>query len=1306
MSRAFSVTLVPLTLNLDAGARETWRVFAICLPEPTGTQTPVDVLDQHPLLGATPFEIGFTPRGGTLTPLEATVSQPGDLKLLAGILRAADTPTNLRGLQARASVVGPAPKTTPEHFVDVDTLFETECRQHAQKVLSLLHAPDASGQGRRRPAQFASWDSYRARLARLDSQEWNKIKPQNDPLVDRYRTLLTPNPASTIKAQQAFSISQRELVMTLLQVPTLAQQTGLIVELHVTLPAGYPHASAAGVLSLAYDGQVQTQTHTQRRALKGGGFTVEPLSRNDAGTPTALLARLRTPGPSNTVLPAYRFYSFNLDHSIVRNVLAPSASDPGISRYSNQHADKGMQPFVGGSVTVTGPVEALVSQPAGIGTVACDVAQRVHCLESLWDGYRMDVGSKGPQAEHAFHSIHLQRRTFHYGVPAPIALPAVEDCIFRQQQVEGVSGPSVHPALYGWDGTATFESVPWASTASLPSELWSVDYVRDRQGTPASVLPRLVYREEYLFRLRNVFQGGLSLSVAEADQLSARLDSQDAEDFIDRHPHTRSRPFAAGAFHYPAGGQSATGQDTTLRVSEKNPKLDVWVYPAPLDREEARLHGLIRRSWEDKKRLACVESNLSAFLRASRYDPARGPVGYYADPDVTRVQLRAWTLGNPFLSTMPNPIVDRRLAENAGIVRSTDVGPEPIGAPIVLSLGAGGVFDRRPLRIRIRIAKSSRASLRSRVGRGQFDSVTIYVPRGDRVKVEVLPDVDPDVCARHTAWSQLVASSDALSLLASQDDTLRRVMPMLTTPLSFEAIHTVPRPRQKPTFERLLTRDGDDTQADLVNVTRRGNEAAVTLAAAVQVDPRTTGSVRLQARWRNFVDDPAFPEPRVVGDRSMHTSERSIYFGPALRLDEEVDDSQPLEASALAQRELASAELYSTERTVVFAPPGAVSEDRAATLEMGDLRHYRVEILAQGRSRFAQEYPEHPDPTARSGVHHVNVPAAMTLPAPVVSHVIPLTSAAGFERIDDRQVSHRRQRLRLYLHRPWCVSGEGEMLAVVFDRDWRLHNHRDAAEIPSPATAWGEDPLYRTYESETLDNLSPQVVERMLAPYVRGCAFDDAYPATLQGALSADGFNLLPGPNPASPEGQQDYRDAHLVAVRPSFDADQKLWYVDLDPGDRNRWMRLKLARFQPHAKPGFHVSSDVAFVNFLSTRVATLSAVRQVDVVEVMLDTIPYSGDPLGQPSLQADQRYRLLLTDRIGPDVFEPHAACATACHATAAPHRPISTVIPSAHHRQDRGNVRYVWKLPTAGWAVALIYDTFRTTVIGHVELRSLS
>jgi hypothetical protein len=137
--------------------------------------------------------------------------------------------------------------------------------------------------------------------------------------------------------------------------------------------------------------------------------------------------------------------------------------------------------------------------------------------------------------------------------------------------------------------------------------------------------------------------------------------------------------------------------------------------------------------------------------------------------------------------------------------------------------------------------------------------------------------------------------------------------------------------------------------------------------------------------------------------------------------------------------------------------------------------------------------------------------------------------------------------LRVYLHRPWFSSGEGELLGVAL---WTYANgsldavHRD--RFKPFFTQWGMDPIWQT------ENLSGAP-----ATYNFPDATRTEFSATLEEKSAHDPATNKPGL-------------VDVAGFPVQFDPERKLWFSDLTinlPTETYMpFVRLALVRYQPHA--------------------------------------------------------------------------------------------------------------------------------------------
>ncbi|MGW5366249.1 hypothetical protein [Actinopolymorpha pittospori] len=183
----------------------------------------------------------------------------------------------------------------------------------------------------------------------------------------------------------------------------------------------------------------------------------------------------------------------------------------------------------------------------------------------------------------------------------------------------------------------------------------------------------------------------------------------------------------------------------------------------------------------------------------------------------------------------------------------------------------------------------------------------------------------------------------------------------------------------------------------------------------------------------------------------------------------------------------------------------------------------------------------------------LHVPATVRPPAPVVHEVVP---AFGWDQSqsDGTLISTRHGGcIRVYLGRPWYVSGEGELLAVMVLGE----SAQPDAAAERWATMWGRDPIRAA-----------------------GAAPQAAYPRP---------SDLL-GADPQSPE--------HAMGYPVEYDDARKLWYSDVRFNFQRVYepfVRLRVARLQPYA---LRVPVDLRLSSVVDAGFVKIPALRRTRVV------------------------------------------------------------------------------------------------------------
>lgn len=192
----------------------------------------------------------------------------------------------------------------------------------------------------------------------------------------------------------------------------------------------------------------------------------------------------------------------------------------------------------------------------------------------------------------------------------------------------------------------------------------------------------------------------------------------------------------------------------------------------------------------------------------------------------------------------------------------------------------------------------------------------------------------------------------------------------------------------------------------------------------------------------------------------------------------------------------------------------------------------------------------------------MNVPSSARPTAPDVRYVVPVFGLEQQVSTNVRSAVRFGSGVRVYLDRPWYSTGETELLGVLL---WNTSANLDTPsreKYKNFITQWGLDPMWRT---DFLSN-SPQIADLTLA------------------VASGQSLSLE----------ETDLRvdvAGHCVF----YDATRQLWYCDItfdNPLAYSPFVRMALARYQPHSLPGVELSHAVLadFVQLAPDRSAVLS--------------------------------------------------------------------------------------------------------------------
>lgn len=385
-------------------------------------------------------------------------------------------------------------------------------------------------------------------------------------------------------------------------------------------------------------------------------------------------------------------------------------------------------------------------------------------------------------------------------------------------------------------------------------------------------------------------------------------------------------------------------------------------------------------------------------------------------------------------------------------------------------------------------------------------------------------------------------------------------------------VHAVPRPVLAP-------------RPTTVVAHRAAGSVLASLLGGVEVHGPSTERLTTSLTWTDLVDD-------VNLDGPVSRTSQAAGFDIAVRPDDRI------------------VPLWVVDQT--FPWPGWEGVILRSTVHpMPDTRHHRVKYRFRASTRFREYFapsllagdPANPVDDGRSTVSEeleISLPSTVRPDPPKVHSVLPLFRWEESEE-PEQPFGRRRTRrsgVRIYLHRPWNSSGDGELLAVLL-----AAGGDDTTGYPKPkdpaaknegfafVSQWGSDPLWN----------APGVATRPVSL----AELDDALSLTGTDDRVEPGRPVAPVvtlPLPISGEGFENAPATVPVMVagyRPQYSPSRRLWYVDVAFDARATFwpfVRLAVARYQPESVVGTHLSMPVRLDQVQLTPARTLSVSRTDD--------------------------------------------------------------------------------------------------------------
>ncbi|NRA29116.1 MAG: hypothetical protein HRU11_02560 [Parvularculaceae bacterium] len=492
------------------------------------------------------------------------------------------------------------------------------------------------------------------------------------------------------------------------------------------------------------------------------------------------------------------------------------------------------------------------------------------------------------------------------------------------------------------------------------------------------------------------------------------------------------------------------------------------------------------------------------------------------------------------LPYLPDPMATAILVRVLGM---PDVDPnKPIRVPLFRSNGAVWPMAE-PFRILLLEDPTSPTSFRTETG-----ALVITLPKALRARLRISCEINPQRL-NHMAIVHWIRSAAGRDVNKNLGRLINRGQHYMLTPWrNLEVIHAVQKPLILPDISKML-------------VSRVRSETAANLQARqVPLHANSTGRIDMLARWADPVDDPTSPLSEGTNGAPTASEQREVAFKKDVLRNEAPNDRYLLQGQHL----------------------------------LPNTHYRRVEYSLDATTRYKEfmDEPIRTDPDAlkiTSPVARKWVVNSAPPPPPEILYMVP-TFGWSRSSTDERESSYRfGGGLRVYLARPWLVTGFTEMLGVVIPNPPGLSTSAIDNGLGAAITQWGLDPTKSG--DGTINTPAPTLSAFPLAKRKGPIAFDGTTIPAIEGQdLPPGNFAVTNLPYPRTPQiggtdQAQPPANANIqLGVAPhqvGYDEERQLWYADIvvrAPKDAYfPFIRFAFARYNPISLPDCRLSSLVS---------------------------------------------------------------------------------------------------------------------------------
>lgn len=341
---------------------------------------------------------------------------------------------------------------------------------------------------------------------------------------------------------------------------------------------------------------------------------------------------------------------------------------------------------------------------------------------------------------------------------------------------------------------------------------------------------------------------------------------------------------------------------------------------------------------------------------------------------------------------------------------------------------------------------------------------------------------------------------------------------------------------------------------------------------------KSTSQIDVLAAWNEPVDDPA------LGGKNRDRRDHAFAV------------------KTISGREYAGKPEYQLEKPDQIRFGGSFGERVVRKVhEFNDTRYRRIEYTLEATSCFREFMPRDVLTEEIAGVREATdknikvagptlrtwIPSSAPPAAPDVLYVVPTFGWVRSQTGGRRSSWRRGGGLRVYLNRPWNVSGYGEMLAVVLPSANFTGDPTEnpaAQPIKNYVTQWGNDPIWKTPYVPGISPKRSNFPLARMAPDGTGKWLPKFAPAT-EADQRPGNFKVT---ELLHPELTTEAKPQGLVEAAPHdvfFDEERQLWYSDIEitwGASYFPYIRLALSRYQPDSLEGAHLS-NVVLADFMA---------------------------------------------------------------------------------------------------------------------------